>query len=168
LARRGGTYRRWAYIAKLSGGRGRAGAGASTPSHRGQYQDDAQRIHDQLKSGADFAVLARLKSVDETSADGGLLGDVDPATLREELKSALQGLEPGQISQVVKVPDGFAILKVLPKSELSTLAEADQTLRFAASAIRTVRKRSTSPGSTKRMRRGPTFRSRPTGIRIFR
>jgi len=103
-------------------------------------QDDAQRIHDQLKSGADFAVLARLKSVDETSADGGLLGDVDPATLREELKSALQGLEPGQISQVVKVPDGFAILKVLPKSELSTLAEADQTLRFAASAIRAVRK----------------------------
>jgi len=62
-------------------------------------QDDAQRIHDQLKSGADFAVLARLKSVDETSADGGLLGDVDPATLREELKSALQGLEPGQISR---------------------------------------------------------------------
>ena len=34
---------------------------------------DAQAIEDRLKAGADFAVLAREKSVDPTSADGGYL-----------------------------------------------------------------------------------------------
>ena len=46
-------------------------------------EDEAQRIHDQLKGGADFAVLARLRSVDPTVEDGGFMGEVDPASLRQ-------------------------------------------------------------------------------------
>src|SRR3954471_8766855 len=82
---------------------------------------EAEAIAQRLKSGADFAVLAREKSVDATSVDGGLLGTVDPATLRAELRTALQGLGAGQVSGVFRLPSGFAIVKVLPASEMAEM-----------------------------------------------
>src|ERR1039457_134184 len=60
--------------------------------------EESARVRAQLENGADFAVLAREKSVDATSLDGGLLGNVDPSTLREEIRTAVRGLAPGQIS----------------------------------------------------------------------
>src|SRR5258708_6361067 len=56
---------------------------------------EAESLLAQLKAGADFAVLAREKSVDATSIDGGMLGALDPATLRSELRDALRGTLPG-------------------------------------------------------------------------
>src|ERR1017187_1723683 len=56
--------------------------------------EESARVRAQLENGADFAVLAREKSVDATSLDGGLLGNVDPSTLREEIRTAVQGLAP--------------------------------------------------------------------------
>lgn len=102
-------------------------------------QDGAQRIVDQLTGGADFAVLARLKSVDATAEDGGFMGDVDPTTLRQELRDALQGVQPGQFSRVVKLPTGFAILKVVAKSELAAMEAAQRTMQQALSAAQSVR-----------------------------
>src|SRR5436305_2085955 len=64
----------------------------------------AQKLRDQLGHGADFAVLARENSVDATSLDGGFLGNVDPTSLRAELRDALHNVEPGQISAVFKLP----------------------------------------------------------------
>jgi hypothetical protein len=64
--------------------------------------DEAGRILERLKGGADFAVLAREKSVDATAADGGFMGEVDPSTLRAELRDALDAGacgEPGRIDQ---------------------------------------------------------------------
>jgi len=100
---------------------------------------DAGKILEQLKSGADFAVLAREKSVDATSVDGGFMGNLNPATLRAELRDALQGLGPGQLSQVVKLSAGFAILKVLQPKEIPDLDEAEQARQFAISALGSVR-----------------------------
>ncbi len=77
----------------------------------------AQQILDQLKKGEDFGVLARSKSIDPNAEDYGYLGKVDVASLRPELREALRGLTPGQVTRVVKVPGGYAILKVLPESE---------------------------------------------------
>src|SRR5580658_9795385 len=68
---------------------------------------EAQAVLDRLKAGDDFAVLAREASVDATAADGGLLGKIDPSTLRAELRDALRGVQPGQISKVVKIPSGY-------------------------------------------------------------
>ena len=61
--------------------------------------------------GEDFAALAKEKSVDATAEDGGYMGKVDPAALRPELREALKGITPGQITGVIKVPTGFAIVK---------------------------------------------------------
>src|SRR3954470_19821655 len=86
--------------------------------------DEAARLLEQLRSGADFAVLARERSVDATSVDGGLLGKVDPATLRSELRDSIRNVAPGQLSAVVRIPSGFAIVKVLPDGELTEIDSA--------------------------------------------
>src|SRR5437868_11677555 len=49
-------------------------------------RENAQSIVDRLKAGIDFGVLAREESVDATATDGGLLGRIDPAALRPELR----------------------------------------------------------------------------------
>jgi hypothetical protein len=75
---------------------------------------DADRVLGQLKAGIDFAVLAKEKSTDATASDGGYLGRLAPSQLRVELRDALQGHTTGEITGVVKLPSGFAIMKILP------------------------------------------------------
>jgi hypothetical protein len=79
--------------------------------------EDARQILDRLKQGEDFAVLAKNKSIDPHAEDYGYLGKVQVAAMRPELRAALTGLGPGQITGAIKVPGGYAILKVLPASE---------------------------------------------------
>jgi hypothetical protein len=75
--------------------------------------ESAQRIVDRLQKGEDFAALAKRESLDSTSDDGGLMSHVNVSTLRPELRGALQGLHAGQISPVIHVPLGYALLKVV-------------------------------------------------------
>jgi tetratricopeptide (TPR) repeat protein len=100
---------------------------------------EAEKLQEQLKTGADFAVMAREKSVDATSIDGGFLGNVDPTTLRAELRDALHGIEPGRISPVFRLPAGFAILKVLEPSEVAGLENTEKARRTAIAAESSVR-----------------------------
>jgi tetratricopeptide (TPR) repeat protein len=74
---------------------------------------EAQQILDRLDNGEDFADLAREKSTDPTASAGGYMGEFAPRELRAELRDALQGLAPGQVSKVVRIPGGYAILKVM-------------------------------------------------------
>ena len=101
--------------------------------------DEAERILKQLESGFDFGVLAREKSTDATAIDGGFLGKVDPASLRPELRDALQGLRPGELSRIVKLPSGYALLKVLPESEVARLDEVNRARQAAISAAGSVK-----------------------------
>jgi tetratricopeptide (TPR) repeat protein len=80
-------------------------------------ESEAQQILDRLKKGEDFGLLAKSKSIDPHAEDYGYLGHVDIATLRPELREALRGLAPGQVTGIIKIPGAYAILKVLPESE---------------------------------------------------
>ena len=101
--------------------------------------DEAARILQQLKGGTDFAVLAREKSTDATSVDGGFLGQVDPAMLRPELREALQGLRPGDLSRIVKLPSGYAILKVLTETESANLDQGSRARQAALASAGSIR-----------------------------
>ena len=101
--------------------------------------DEAARILLQLKRGADFAGLAREKSTDATSVDGGFLGQIDPASLRPELREALQGLRPGDLSRVVRLPSGYAILKVQAETGSGAPDSASPARQSALSAAGSVR-----------------------------
>jgi hypothetical protein len=100
--------------------------------------DDAAIILRELKGGADFTAMAREKSTDATSVDGGRLGQVDPATLRPELRDALQGLRPGELSRIVKLPSGYAILKVLRETDSASPDSAGRARQTALSATGSV------------------------------
>jgi len=100
---------------------------------------DAQATLDRLTAGDDFAVLAREKSVDPTSADGGFLGKIDPNSLRPELRDALHAVQPGQLSKIVRIPSGYAVLEVMTEKEAADLGSADRAFQAAIGSEGSVR-----------------------------
>ena len=69
-----------------------------------------------LKQGDDFAMLAQNFSEDPTSApNGGDLGFVPASALEKanpELRAAIQTAPPGQVTPVVKTPEGYRVFKI--------------------------------------------------------
>ncbi len=90
----------------------------------------ANRIAEQLKKGEDFASLATEWSIDPTANNGGYLGEVDPATLRPELRDALRGVGGGQISPVFELPEGHAIL-MIDRQDRPNIPRENPTARLA-------------------------------------
>ena len=83
--------------------------------------EEAERIVARLKSGENFVALATAESIDPTAPAGGLLGRVTLSILPSLLKDALQGVNPGQLSPVVRIPTGFAILKVVEETDAAII-----------------------------------------------
>ena len=66
-----------------------------------------------LKSGADFAQLARKSSVDATAGSGGALGWQVNGKMLPEFEKAGSGLKkPGDFSEIIKSPFGYHIVKL--------------------------------------------------------
>jgi tetratricopeptide (TPR) repeat protein len=80
--------------------------------------EDAQRLIDRLNKGENFVTLAQAESIDTSAGAGGLLGRVELSTLRPELRNALRGVTQGQLTPVVRIPTGFAFLKVVDGSNV--------------------------------------------------
>ncbi len=98
---------------------------------------EAHAVAEQLRRGADFFVLAKEKSTDATSTDGGYMGKVDPSELRVEIRDALRGLHTGELTGIIQLPSGYAILKLLPVAPPeSDLNPKRITSLIAAGAIR--------------------------------
>jgi hypothetical protein len=74
--------------------------------------DVAERIRARVTSGESFAVIARTESTDATGAVGGWLGRMSTSALRPEVRAALEGLSPGAVTDVVRLPIGFALFRV--------------------------------------------------------
>jgi hypothetical protein len=95
---------------------------------------EADQITDQLKAGADFATLAKERSIDPTAADGGYLGRLELSTLRPELRVVVQRIGAGEITDVVRIPTGYTILKILPVSEVVPVVDPSPTRILAVAA----------------------------------
>ena len=94
---------------------------------------EAESLRDQVIRGASFAAVAKDQSIDPTARDGGSLGKMSIASLRPELRDALQGVKSGEMSHVVRIPTGFAIVRIMPASESAVVADADPSRTLAAS-----------------------------------
>ena len=76
----------------------------------------AEEIKSRLEAGEDFAALAKEASADEkTAADGGELGWVYRGQMGDAFDQVAFSLESGQISDPVKMKDGYAIIQVEEK-----------------------------------------------------
>jgi parvulin-like peptidyl-prolyl isomerase len=95
------------------------------PLTEAEAKSKAEKLRDQLKAGADFVKLVKQNSEDETSRDK----DGDFATLRftdnipDAFRSAIFALKQGEVSEPLKQPNGFYLLRadevnVRPLSEV--------------------------------------------------
>jgi peptidyl-prolyl cis-trans isomerase SurA len=76
---------------------------------------EARPILERARKGEDFAELARKFSKGPEAGDGGLLGYFKHRELMPELEEAGFKLRPGEISDLVRSPAGFHILRVLER-----------------------------------------------------
>jgi peptidyl-prolyl cis-trans isomerase C len=80
-----------------------------------ETEDQAKKVAEDLKKGADFAELAKKESKDPGAADGGDLGFFTKDQMVPEFSAAAFSLEPGKISDPVKTQFGWHVIKVEEK-----------------------------------------------------
>lgn len=97
-------------------------------------ENQAEQVLSHLRLGEDFATLAKKFSIDTTAEQGGLMSAVPRSGLRPELRDAVQKLRPGELSSIIRVPLGFAIVDLLPNSSSKAdAASVTQALSGAGS-----------------------------------
>jgi peptidyl-prolyl cis-trans isomerase C len=82
-----------------------------------ETEDEAKAVVAELKKGADFAELAKTKSKDPGSADGGDLGYFTKDQMVPEFSEVAFKLDKGQLSDPVKSQFGWHVIKVEDKRE---------------------------------------------------
>ena len=96
-------------------------------------KEEADEVARRLADGADFAELARAKSIDTASAvDGGEIGFIErDAPVTAPFKEAAFALRPGEVSAPVETEFGWHIIKVTARREPreATLAESAERIR---------------------------------------
>ena len=82
-----------------------------------ESEDEAKAVVTELKKGADFAELAKTKSKDPGSADGGDLGYFTKDQMVPEFSDVAFKLDKGALSDPVKSQFGWHVIKVEDKRE---------------------------------------------------
>ncbi|MFS0781866.1 peptidylprolyl isomerase [Bacillus sp. 1P06AnD] len=81
-------------------------------------ETEAKKLEEKIKSGEDFATLAKENSTDTASAkDGGNLGYFGTGEMTEAFEKAAFAMKVGEVSQPVKTDYGYHIIKVTGKKE---------------------------------------------------
>lgn len=84
----------------------------ASPSEVREAQAKAERIHRELRTGADFQQMAIAESDSQNALQGGEIGWRRPGQISPEFGEVIRGLQPGQVSRPMRAPGGFYIIKV--------------------------------------------------------
>lgn len=84
----------------------------------------AERVHDLATSGKDFAELARTFSDLPSKVDGGDIGTFRPDDMAEDMRNAVSGLKPGDVSEIIETSSGYQFFKVLSSGEDAIIKKA--------------------------------------------
>ncbi len=87
----------------------------------------AQKALADARSGIDFAAVAASYSDAPDAIGGGALGWRTQERLPEIFANAVAGMKPGEVSEVLRSPAGFHLLKLLAKRGLDSGAPVTQT-----------------------------------------
>ncbi len=81
-------------------------------------EKEAQEALKKIRDGAKFEKLAEELSDDPSSGDkGGSLGEFPKGTMVPEFEAALEKLKPGEVSEPVKSPFGYHIIRLEKKTD---------------------------------------------------
>lgn len=92
-----------------------------------QAKQRAQKLHTMLKQGADFQETASAYSKGRNALEGGNLGWKSAGQLPELFLTAVQSLAKGGVSDILRSPNGFHILKLNDKRSASKSKTVTQT-----------------------------------------
>jgi peptidyl-prolyl cis-trans isomerase SurA len=81
----------------------------------------ANDIEARLKSGADFATVAKADSGGPTAAEGGRLGEYKRGDLPKVMEDATFGLQQGQYTSPIRTKQGWLILEVTDHTQGGTM-----------------------------------------------
>jgi parvulin-like peptidyl-prolyl isomerase len=82
----------------------------------------AEGIRKRAAAGEDFAQLAGAESASPSKANGGLIGPISQEELAPALQEVLMKMQPGEITEPMRTPRGYQILKLEAKTERQTLS----------------------------------------------
>jgi peptidyl-prolyl cis-trans isomerase SurA len=85
---------------------------AATPEQLDQAGKRAQDVYQRAKGGEDFAKLAVAYSNAQTALDGGALGWRKGSELPTFLTDVIVKLKPGEVSEPLRTPTGYHIIKL--------------------------------------------------------
>jgi hypothetical protein len=95
--------------------------------------EKAAQLLEQVKAGDDFARLARAESLDPSAAQGGLIGPIALSELRPDLQAALREMAIGDLSGVLQLPTGFAIVqRAEPPSASGSYGRGNEVLALSS------------------------------------
>ncbi|MED2037023.1 peptidylprolyl isomerase PrsA [Bacillus wiedmannii] len=93
-------------------------------------ENEAKEIKKKLDAGASFEELAKQESQDLLSKEkGGDLGYFSSGRMAPEFETAAYKLKVGQISNPVKSPNGYHIIKLTDKKDLKPYDEVKDSIR---------------------------------------
>ena len=92
-------------------------------------------LKERIENGTSFVELARLQSEDASASRGGDLGWLSPGDTVPEFERAMNGLEPGQVSDPVQSPFGWHLIQVVERRNEDMSKERQRVL--ARQSIRT-------------------------------
>ena len=82
-------------------------------------EDEAKGLIEELKTGKDFAELAKEKSTGPSGKNGGDLGWFKPQTMVKPFAEAVEGMEPGRVSTApVETQFGWHVIKLEEKRDV--------------------------------------------------
>ena len=87
----------------------------ASPERIAQAQTRAEKARDEARAGGDFARLAASYSDAADALQGGQMGWRAAERLPELFASALQAMKPGEVSDVLRSPGGFHVLRLLDR-----------------------------------------------------
>jgi peptidyl-prolyl cis-trans isomerase SurA len=107
-----------------------------------RIRTQAEAVLQQLQRGGDFATLARQYSSGPSAERGGLLGTFRAGELLPEFEAVVATLKPGEMSNVVRTPLGFHIIRVDARQQggVRSFEEVQEEIRTELLRTRTEQK----------------------------
>jgi peptidyl-prolyl cis-trans isomerase SurA len=101
---------------------------------KSQMEESVHKLYQALLAGEDFSRLAAQVSRGPGAAQGGDMGRINTRDMLPLMRQAVQALAPGEISQVVKLPDSYVIFRRSDDDGARSSAAADGDQPAADSA----------------------------------